>query len=412
MHSFDAANEQLETEFYAQVPGLTPEAIAAELQRLNGFAAHPADQPEKYREHIADAFRLRWIIWKGARQSDARLSWPYRRFVGSTEMALSNIQAAYVNKFGHAVLGDVMKANLVKSGGPPTEGASLWLALRWMWLAWLPFGGLMLLLWLTNRGFSVVVEVLSPWRFGLALACGPFGFLFYPSGEPAEQLVRGLRFAAFVLGTSLSGFAGTAYAQTGKPDKKDKDKQDDPYTLQLDARTSDAMNRASLRDGFLRTTLISPSGWLGENILTGKEGAWSEWFVVGYAAKRSKKFSFYPVAGATRNSAGATSLQGGAQIYYNTPRFAVLIPVAHYDHRLDKKVRTGVVIGQVFGKADGWRVGLDYLLRAGPDAPNQWSLGPLLGKGFGKRLSAEAAMLRNNLGEWRFRARFVQNFAW
>lgn len=403
--AFVAEDEKVQTAFYATIPAMTPEAIAEEIKAI--IAAPPGESAVSYFDSLARISNLRESARKGMREG-RELDYPaYTNLFGT---GIGYLHQAYIKKFGNEAMlpaRESWEATHKRVGFPEREAVAdegkFW---QYAYFTSLPFALLFLLVRLDAVGHSILIELFSPLYLLLAVFCWPIGVFKYPSGDAARQVVRGLRFAAFFLTTSLSGFAGTAVAQTTSPTQK---KKDDPQTLQIDLRSSKPLG-TGLPDIFGRATVITSKGFFFETVDTARKDRWNLTGVVGKRFMKTRTLAAYVVGGVARSSLGFTSVIAGVQAFQNTKHFSLLLPAVYYE-RLDDEKKSFALANFAVVKTKQFRFGTDSSFRKTEGQKVQWSLGPLFARNVGNGF-AEAAVIHNSQGEWRVRGRLVHSFAW
>ena len=411
MRAYSKEDTRVTDNFYEKLDLLTPAEINSELENMRSEAV--ANNPEVYFDRLQRIGELRLIARKGDLISTGQTQRAYRS-IGGREWSdtAGQLQKAYSEKFDGDTMVNTSKRWTTKHAGMGSldqrvSTANIFPFIKWAYIVSLPFMLLFFLARLDANGFSPLVEMLAPWRLALAVLCWPIGLFKYPNGEPARQMVHALRFATFMLGTCLSGFTGTAVAQTTSPSKEKR--KDEPHTLQMDFRVAPFGD--GVPDLLGRTTFISPKGVFSETIATTKPDRWNLSSVIGPRIVNHPTLKGYFVAGLARNSAQATTALAGTQFFWNKPRFSLLLPLMSYERRLDKPTASAAIGGFAFAKTKNWRAGTEFAVRKPLGSKTFWSFAPLLARNVSSGF-VEAAVIHNSQDEWKIRGRFVHIFTW
>lgn len=294
------------------------------------------------------------------------------------------------------------------TGRDMTPFSLLWPA---VWTSWI-FALLVLLVRIDACEQSVWIELATPWWLALATFLWPIGLFKYPTGDPARQLVRGLRFAAFALTTALGFMPATAFAQQVKKD--DGKKKSSPYTLNLDVRNTEVIGPTPNPELLVKGTLITPTGWVVQSTDVHRQnGFWATTKMAGHIAWNKSGVRVDAVGGISKNSTGAVVASAGSIVSVNRSRFVTAFPIIAFERRLDKPMNDFTFANQTLLKLGVWRAGVETSFKkVFNSSPVQYYVGGVVGRNLGKKAYVEVASYRDQTGAWRIRGRTTYALSW
>lgn len=231
--------ENLEADrFYQDIPTTTFEQAHAAIASVNKLADVPTSDPKDYYDALKRLRSVEMSMNKAGRGPWSEDVMRIRSLYTIISPTTSSLMRAYQEKLGTNVMAEASAKYLDQRTayriGPGMAAETP--ALYWsMYLSSIPFALFWFLLRLDANGFSILIEILTFWRLALATVLWPIGLFKYPNGDPARQVMAGLRFATLTLGTAIAGFAGVAKAETNNGSSKRNDDTGKKYSIMVDS---------------------------------------------------------------------------------------------------------------------------------------------------------------------------------
>ena len=413
--SFSAEQDKLDEKFYANVVVPSPQEIFDGAGRVHE-SIQKIETWDDYGKALSNVYLYEMYAQKYSRESPWRAEDP--QILRNMQMRVDGLRRAlgYEMQYLHT------RTNKKDaSAGVPPEGGftpekrmpesapisrHYWLA---TWTSWI-FAFLILLVRLDATGNSIALELATPWWLALATIFWPVGLFKYPNGDPARQLLRGLRFAAFALTAGMSLSPAVAMAQT--KGGKDSKKKSSPWAFSIDARDIRVVGPEPKPDTVVKSMITSPSGWVAIGSLTKSKNAWATTDLFGHTAYNKNGVRIDAVAGITKNSAGATVVPVGTVGGVNKRRWQTVFPFAGYERRLDKPAHHVALVNQTLWKMGKWRVGAETFWKKVSGKPSAWYAGGIVARTIGKKFYGEVVVYRDQPGTWRHRGRLAFAHSW
>lgn len=199
----------------AAIPSKSNKKIVEEFNRLQKAAGIVAvsDDPLEYFRFLTKAFTLQQVSTKQLNRDIEYRAGPNNALsIGlRIDRLINEVHLKYNKKFPSAVILKASEEHFPHGSYDkkklPAIRPRLW---GYLYRSSIPFMFVFFLLRLRAVGLSILIEFVQFWKLILAVLFWPVGIFVYPTADPARQLKSALRFASFVLASSLSGFLGAA----------------------------------------------------------------------------------------------------------------------------------------------------------------------------------------------------------
>lgn len=290
----------------------------------------------------------------------------------------------------------------------------------------IPIGFLMFVVLLLGEGRSLVHAIVEAFSYRVSLLFYPLTAPFYAFDgfeydshhkQQARKLGRHLvRAAGCVTAAAVSIFCGgNALAQVVK--KPGNEKKSKGFSLQLDTRVIDPVSAAP--ETLFNRTTFQTEHVAAQAITTFTPKTGDYYSEVGGGLKLNWGHSALWLDSYVINSSGAPrKITAGGQYFRLTPRMLIAVPDARMEIPRDGPKVLFLYANPFFRLA---RDGIGQRLAIVPDlqfkkvfgGPRTWSLGA----GFavfhrkGKNDRLELAAIRNSVGAWQLRSRYIVGFA-
>lgn len=276
----------------------------------------------------------------------------------------------------------------------------------------------------------------KPTRAFARLIAFPERVIFWPIGmwafldfDRMAYLKRTMTWFSYVTSAvfAIVGGSGTAFAQSVKANSESK-KKSQGYSLQADLRNTAFVNEGPPNPSlFNRLSFYTPKRFVLESISTAipRLGRWYNETGAGFFIHRTPKTWVIGDAYVSYDSTSNRQLIAGGQFFKFSPRYVVAVPVMRVEKSLTKPTTTlAFATNPLFrlsnqGRLNRLAVSPDFGIKktfglqktTNPLVTWNAGLGLDWFPGKANKNRVEAAVLRNHLGQWQFRARSVLNFA-
>lgn len=277
-------------------------------------------------------------------------------------------------------------------------------------LTWgIPFAGVFMIVRAQSKGLNPVLQLLN-WRIYYMAFLWPYGVFRYPDGHIALEVRRVGKTVSTALLFSIFCFAGGPGGKKPKPER-----QGGGTSVEFDFRlhsTAAGAHEVPDNDAFLRTTVVTESGLLLENVATAEVGPrkLGTQFVTGRFFKPSESFRFAPVVGVRVLPKSKLDYIVGIQIFAKPlRRWSLALPVIQLEQGHSKtNFRFAGFATRMLG--EHWRAGIEFSFKFEGDGIAGWKAAPLIARKMGKKLWLEFRAPFGSSGRLSFGGRMVLSY--